>query len=276
MVRGLAAGLAAIALMGGLLGGLAGELGAGPVRELMVGLGFGLLFGLMASLGAGLRIGLRNQDWLTDEPAYANLQLKHRTGMLVRDLVVGLGVGLGAALAIGALFALVAGLRALLPGGLSVGLVGGLMFGLVFALGKWLGTPSRTGWASTPDSTYKETRALTVIQISVGGLAGGLGVGLLLVSTGGSGGVLVGMLVAGLGVGLVGGLGLMSSGAWFSYIVTSSRLAAAGKLPLRLMDFLDDAHRLGLLRMTGSAYQFRHAEFHDHLIRTGGSRTETE
>jgi hypothetical protein len=72
----------------------------------------------------------------------------------------------------------------------------------------------------------------------------------------------VGWLVAAV----VAGLGLMSSGAWFSYILTSSRLAAAGKLPFRLMDFLDDAYRLGLLRMTGPAYQFRHAEFHDYLI----------
>jgi hypothetical protein len=31
------------------------------------------------------------------------------------------------------------------------------------------------------------------------------------------------------------------------------------------MPFLDDAHRLGLLRAVGPAYQFRHAELHDHL-----------
>ncbi|MBV8540493.1 MAG: hypothetical protein JO268_08130 [Pseudonocardiales bacterium] len=81
---------------------------------------------------------------------------------------------------------------------------------------------------------------------------------------------------AGLVIGLVGGLGQLSSGAWLSYTLISCRLAAAGKLPLRLMDFLDDAYRLGLLRTTGPAYQFRHAEFHDHLIRTSHSRTETD
>ncbi|MFF5301355.1 hypothetical protein ACFY5F_18530 [Streptomyces sp. NPDC013161] len=31
------------------------------------------------------------------------------------------------------------------------------------------------------------------------------------------------------------------------------------------MTFLDDAHRLGLLRAVGPVYQFRHAEFQDHL-----------
>ncbi|WP_123962288.1 NACHT domain-containing NTPase [Streptomyces sp. TLI_185] len=38
-----------------------------------------------------------------------------------------------------------------------------------------------------------------------------------------------------------------------------------GHLPLTLMRFLDDAHRLNLLRAVGPAYQFRHAEFQDHL-----------
>jgi hypothetical protein len=31
------------------------------------------------------------------------------------------------------------------------------------------------------------------------------------------------------------------------------------------MSFLDDAHRLGLLRAVGPVYQFRHAALHDHL-----------
>lgn len=36
-------------------------------------------------------------------------------------------------------------------------------------------------------------------------------------------------------------------------------------LPRQLMPFLDDCRRLGLLRAVGPVYQFRHAEFHDHL-----------
>lgn len=31
------------------------------------------------------------------------------------------------------------------------------------------------------------------------------------------------------------------------------------------MAFLEDAYRLGLRRVVGSAYQFRHAELQDHL-----------
>lgn len=87
-------------------------------------------------------------------------------------------------------------------------------------------------------------------------------------------GLIFGLVVAleyGLGPGLIFGLGLISSGAWLGYILTSCRLAAAGELPLRLMDFLDDSYRLGLLRTAGPAYQFRHAEFQDYLVRTGSS-----
>jgi hypothetical protein len=325
----------------GLVAGLLAGLGFGLAGGLGIGLGVGLGVGLGAGLVAGLVAGLRCQAWLTDEPAYANLRLKHRTGMLVRDLGVGLVAGLVAGLMIGlagglviglatghgvgpmggavvgVMFGVVAGLVigmlfdlgvALVCGlvggltvgvgvalgvglevalvlGLKIGLLVGLGGGLVIGLDKWMGTPSRTGWASTPRSTYKATRALAVIQICVAGLMGG---GLLGGPVGGLLGGLVGGLGTGVGVGvgvkigrgvglvigLMGGLGQISSGAWLSYTLTSCRLAAAGKLPFRLMDFLDDAYRLGLLRTTGPAYQFRHAEFHDHLIRTSSSRTE--
>ena len=47
--------------------------------------------------------------------------------------------------------------------------------------------------------------------------------------------------------------------------ITTLRLARKGRLPRNLMPFLDDAHRLGLLRAVGPIYQFRHADLHDHL-----------
>ncbi|GAT65838.1 NTPase [Planomonospora sphaerica] len=46
----------------------------------------------------------------------------------------------------------------------------------------------------------------------------------------------------------------------------------ATSLPVRLIPFLDDMHRLGLLRTTGPVYQFRHAELHDHLAAAAGLR----
>ena len=52
-------------------------------------------------------------------------------------------------------------------------------------------------------------------------------------------------------------------------------LAVFGKLPLRLMNSLHDAYRLGLLRSVGLIYQFRHTEFQGHLIRTADTQATT-
>jgi hypothetical protein len=321
---GLAVGLV-VGLVAALGAGLAYGWGVGP----RIGLEAALVAGAVAGLVTGLVTTLRRHDWLTDEPAYANLQLKRRTGMLVRDLGAGLGTGLAAGLILGLvvglgtglvtalklgptgglvfglLFGLVVGLIAGLVAELGVGLVVGLMGafgvvleaglsvrleiglmvglggGLVIGLVKWVETPSRTGWASTPRSTYTATRALLAVQICLGVLVGGLlggPIGVLLVDSPAakrlevelSAGVEMGCGI-GLVIGLLGVLGQMSSGAWLSYLLAVSRLAATGQLPLRLMSFLDDAYQLNLLRTTGPVYQFRHAEFHDHLIRTSGS-----
>ncbi|WP_286988585.1 hypothetical protein [Thermomonospora sp. CIF 1] len=75
--------------------------------------------------------------------------------------------------------------------------------------------------------------------------------------------------MGGLAAGLVGGLasGLTFGGhrAWSMYLVASWWWTWKNLLPRRLMPFLDDCHRLGLLRAIGPIYQFRHAEFQDYL-----------
>ncbi|TWP54024.1 hypothetical protein FKR81_00165 [Lentzea tibetensis] len=50
-----------------------------------------------------------------------------------------------------------------------------------------------------------------------------------------------------------------------AYLIATHQLARAGSPPRALMSFLDDAHRLGLLRAVGPIYQFRHAELQDNL-----------
>ena len=79
-------------------------------------------------------------------------------------------------------------------------------------------------------------------------------------------GLLLGLLI-GLPFGLV--VGPMQEPAWLGFVVTARWLAFRGKLPWKIMGFLDDAHRLGLLRTVGSVYQFRHAELQDHLAKPG-------
>jgi transcriptional regulator with XRE-family HTH domain len=69
----------------------------------------------------------------------------------------------------------------------------------------------------------------------------------------------------------LGGLLLIVS-PWLVFQATRLALALTGRLPLRVMAFLDDAHCAGVLRQVGAVYQFRHAELQDWLA--GGAVVE--
>ncbi|MFC7585949.1 hypothetical protein ACFQYP_21065 [Nonomuraea antimicrobica] len=149
--------------------------------------------------------------------------------------------------------------------GLAVTLVLGLTFVLVFGimlgLVEWAEHPARMS-SSTPSSSWRSDQALTLLRMLTIGLPVGLTAGLVA-------GVLLTGLVTGLTVGVVTGLlfGLLvgEHRAWLACTVASGRIALTRQLPWQIMPFLDDAHRLGLLRAVGPVYQFRHAVLHDHL-----------
>ncbi|MFC5831117.1 hypothetical protein [Nonomuraea insulae] len=82
--------------------------------------------------------------------------------------------------------------------------------------------------------------------------------------------VLLSGVLSGLGAGLLGALVVGRHHAW---LVCRLTLLAQRRLPRRLIPFLDDMHRLGLLRAVGSLYQFRHAELHDHLAAPAAQHT---
>ena len=96
------------------------------------------------------------------------------------------------------------------------------------------------------------------------GVAGGV-VGLLVttwnppVSGVGSG------LEFGIVFGLAVSLAAIMARAWGDYTICRIYLALNGRLPWRLMSFLDDAHKLGVLRQNGVNYQFRHVELQERL-----------
>ncbi|SNR29326.1 NACHT domain-containing protein [Actinoplanes regularis] len=56
------------------------------------------------------------------------------------------------------------------------------------------------------------------------------------------------------------------SRVWWSTWMATRWHVVQGRLPYDPIAFFDDAHRLGLLRRIGLVYQFRHAEFQDHLV----------
>jgi hypothetical protein len=70
-------------------------------------------------------------------------------------------------------------------------------------------------------------------------------------------------LKIGLGSGIA--CGLAASGEWIRYGVTVVVDAIRGRSPLRFGAFLDWARDAGLLRVSGTAYQFRHRQLQDWL-----------
>jgi hypothetical protein len=267
--------------------------------RLTIGLSFGFAMGIMAGLGdllvralldlhrfthaltagvftlfvGGLIVGLTAGSWSQDSPGFVDLQIGGRVSLLMRFLRRGLIRGLVIGLAVGLATGLGAWLVAWLAGGLGSGfiyaVVGGLMvalpIGLAWGLMAWAEAPSLTGHTNTPLTSWRADRALNLVRAAPFGFVIAPAVGLAI-------GLLSGPAV-GLGIGLWAGftlgpaLGLATGDhhAWPAYLVATYRLAWAGRLPRRLMPFLDDVHRLGLLRAVGPIYQFRHAELQDHL-----------
>ena len=261
LVPGLAFGLVfavwlthVFGLEDGLEVGLAG---------LVAGLILSAVFGLMAWAEAPTptnRAGTPLTSWQSD-----------RSLTLIRGIAVGLASGIVSWLAFGLEFGLVFvpsgipfthGLWRLIQFRLSLALPYGLSFGLVSGLtGGLLGGPAGRITGRLVSGLVLGVVGLLVYEFAGApyGLADSPSV-LVYGIAGGIAGLLMG--------GLAGRSNVGRRRAWAAYLVATYRLACAGLLPRNLMLFLDDAHRLGLLRAVGPIYQFRHAEFHDYLADT--------
>ncbi|TDD87307.1 NACHT domain-containing protein [Actinomadura rubrisoli] len=252
-----------LALLTALTLGLAFGVPVGLAFGTVAGLTYGLVGGIMAGLTAGLEAG----KWAKESPGHADPHIR-RSAEMSNNLAGGLTAGLT--------FGLTAGLAGGLTGGLAGGLAGGFAFGLVGGLTigvlRWVETSAQAEHATTPMSSWRADRTLNLLRIATNGLAGGLTGGLVIGLAAGLAFGLAAELAFGLAGGLTFGLGARlafgTHRAWLAYLVATRRLAKAGLLPRRLMPFLDDCHRLGLLRAVGPIYQFRHAELHDHLAAT--------
>ncbi|MGH3623945.1 MAG: hypothetical protein ACRDQ5_19510, partial [Sciscionella sp.] len=278
-----------VGLAAGLLGGLVmGLVIPDSTVRFWVGLGAGLVIWVLVARGA--------EQWPQESPGFADLRVRGRLGLLPRHVARNMTrLGFAGALitmmigepirwfsALGypywhwpglglmVVYVLLDGLWFGLIGGLVCGLVGGLVFGLI----QWVETPAHTERRNTPMSSWHADRTLNTIRITVAGLGSGFAfMGFSIVMTWSEHVVsYVVMFLEPLLWGVVGGLAFaLAVGkhrAWLAYLVATYRLARAGRLPRRLMPFLDDAHRLGLLRTVGPIYQFRHAELQDHLAAT--------
>ncbi|GAA0953207.1 NACHT domain-containing protein [Actinocorallia libanotica] len=240
--------------------GLAFGISVGLYGTFAIGARAGIVGGLLVALTmmfiAGGAVWLSAADLFRSEPSHADLDLRGRTPLLLTGLARKVALGLPVGLTVSFL----SGIPDKIVGGLVLGLTIGVVIGFV----EWAEVPAGTGGSGSPLTVWRADRTLNLLRSASVGLVLGLLVGLI---TGLSIGVPLG-LMGGLLLGLTVGFLTALTGekrAWPGYLIATYRLALDKRLPRRLMPFLDDAHRLGLLRAVGPLYQFRHAEFQDHL-----------
>ncbi|MFD9942635.1 MarR family transcriptional regulator [Nonomuraea sp. NPDC059023] len=259
------------------------RIAVGICGGLVFGFGFGFEFSLKVGLIlmipggvlGGLLFGLSEE--LHPEPTHANLRIRGRIGRFAREFrlalrltaVVGIVIALAVAFIVGPVAAL------------TVALVYPIVTGLAFGYTGLIAEPSATARASTPSSTLNGDLKMTGAHTLAVGLTVGITFGLTFGPAAGFGAAIAFGLTGGLGTSLKIPLprrqgfivtvpfGFRELGtAAVTYLTTIAMLRAKRRLPRRLMRFLDDAHRLGLLRTVGPVYQFRHAELHDRLSAT--------
>jgi hypothetical protein len=184
---------------------------------------------------------------------------------------------LGREIGSGLIGAVVGGVAVGMLYGAGYGIAIGLVFGVAFGLVRRFTEPTEPGEAVTPMSMLRGDRLAVFYAAGFGGVVGALvGAvmgGLVGATTRGlvidvDNPFMLGFLGAVVGAAIgAGGLGMVAqaTSAWGRFITTRLWLAQQGATPLRLMDFLEDAHRLGVLRQLGPFYQFRHALLQDRL-----------
>ncbi|RBQ17148.1 hypothetical protein DP939_27110 [Spongiactinospora rosea] len=243
------------------------------------------LYGLISAFAIG---AVATDSWGDDLPGYMGFRLRRRskTRSLPRELLRGVGFGVLLGSLCGLLFGLPFGVEL----GLLYAFLGGIMFGVAFGpvigLIRWTERPLADE-VSTPQSSHRADRHLTFLRVIMTATLFGLTIGAavavpmsLVLSmfsdvdyvSGSAIGPAIGFgfgfgFAIGFGFGWLFGLVAGKHHAWLALTFTVVPLALVGKLPWRFMSFLDDAHRLGLLRAVGPVYQFRHAALHDHLAR---------
>jgi hypothetical protein len=245
----------------------------------------GLLVGLLHGLAAGVAFGLiywfaaRSQA-LKPSPVRVRLFGGPRQvgARLTARLRVGVALGFAVALALVALDRLVVARL-----GLDDGLGGtgswsvlvftsevGLGAGFVLGLMALLEAPVDVRSAVSPADLLRSSRRNVIFHLLVWAIVLGLEVGLVSGFTESPLRSLETGLVFGVEGAFAGGLGYgLSLTAWGQWVALARiRLPLTRRLPWRLIAFLDDACRLGVLRQAGAVYQFRHSRLQDHLTGT--------
>ncbi|MFJ2263907.1 NACHT domain-containing protein [Streptomyces sp. NPDC087844] len=151
--------------------------------------------------------------------------------------------------------------------GVLIGAIGGCASGVYRALN----TPSDTMRAAGPLSTLRTDRDATLARSAIAALLTG-GVCLALISAMPPGGTLGTMHTE---VWVQFGTSALALSAWGRLGPARIWLALTGRAPWRLMTFLEEAHRRGVLRQSGARYEFCHLRLQQSLAATPEGRGES-
>jgi NACHT domain len=237
-------------LAGGLVGGLAG----GALATILEGIGTGVPAGIVNGIGMGLCAAFAARYVGRESPSFR-----------VRWSSLGLVCGIAIGTAVGLITTRAAGSRWGLICGLAVGLLSAIPCGM------WslFQTDDRPVTTSPEQSLRQDSRNFWMTAPAAGFaavIAGLIGGGLASVSAAKIhptlGNVTSDGLAIGIAAGIIIGLGFgLYHAASVFFFIARFWLACQRRVPWRLMRFLVDAHQVrGILRQSGSFYQFRHLE----------------
>ncbi|WP_069853787.1 helix-turn-helix domain-containing protein [Actinoalloteichus hymeniacidonis] len=260
----------------------------GVTVGLVVGLGFGLVYAAVTMVlrievtPSRVRLGMSGRSWAGLMRAAPDIAIRVGGGMIIGFLI---GVGYGWALLLvrnvlsdgTSALATLMQTTVVLPThlGLTFSLAGGVVLGLVLAMERpvdlSVATKARAMLVANREAVQNRILVLVpLLTVSLNAMAP------LTITffPGYSWNV-----AAGFGMGVVGGLVGASCyaatfTAWGQWLILARVwLPLTGRLPWSIIAFLEDAHRRGVLRHTGSVYQFRHARLQAYCLREHARRT---
>lgn len=256
----------AVALMVAVPGGLAIGFGFGLRYGIPLGGVFGIVGWLLWGLAVLVSFRLGIARW-RPSPGYVVLRVDRSFPLraTVRTWLTGAPY---VALLTGTVFGLLVGVAFGVNPGLELGVVGTLsvMVGLLM-IQLLAGVIADSNEALTPDLTLRGDRLAVIYRGGTLAIVGALLIALLawqMVRLVGQQVVEYTLWIAVAALIATGMVWLLDH-QWPWYQLRRTQLACRGRIPWRLMTFLRDAHRLGILRQVGSVYQFRHARLQDRL-----------
>jgi hypothetical protein len=145
-----------------------------------------------------------------------------------------------------------------------IGLIGGTITGVILRSAKNLDAAVAGARAVSPAIAVRRDRGATVVTAVLATLVSGCTAAFTTHAAYGLG------FVAGLSGGFVGAFSAcMVFNAWPVFRLAHAWLAAKDKLPWRLIAFLEESRKYGVLRQEGISYTFRHLRLLESLAEPG-------